>query len=90
VVGYLFDLVDALNGEIGMLANPSSFFLGNARLAQFRLSLACQNFDFLPDLELVLELPDSTHLGARVATDHPIPPFVHALRHMVLIVILST
>ena len=79
VVGNLFDLVNALNGEVCMLADPSSLFLGDARFAQLGLGFACQNLDFLPDLELVLELPNSTHFGAGVATDHSIPPFTYAL-----------
>ena len=79
VVRYLLDLVDALHREIGMGADPGGLFLGDARFAQLSLSFASQDLDLFPDLELVLQLPDGTHLRARVATDHPVPPLSRAL-----------
>ena len=39
-------------------------------LTEFRLGLAREDLDLLPDLELVLQLPDAGHLGAGVARDH--------------------
>ena len=80
VVRYLLDLVDALNREVGMCTDPSGLFLGYARFTQLSLCLAGQDLNLFPDLELVLQLPDGAHLGARVATDHPVPPLSQALR----------
>ena len=70
VIGNLFNFVDALNREVRMIANPLGFFLGDARLTQFSLSFACQHFDFFPNFELVLKLPDSAHFRTRITTNH--------------------
>ena len=70
VVGDLLDLVDALDGEVGVVANPLRLFFRDAGFPQLSLRLARQNLDFLPDGELVLKLPDGAHLRTRVAVDH--------------------
>ena len=70
VVGDLLDLIDALNGEVGVVANPLRLFFRDAGFPQLSLRLARQNLDFLPDGELVLKLPDGAHLRTRVAVDH--------------------
>ena len=64
VVRHFLDLVDLLNGEVGVVADP----LG--RLAELCLGLAGQNLDLLPNGELVLEFPDATHFRTSIATDH--------------------
>ena len=73
VVRHLLDLVDALHGEVGMRADPRGLLLRDAGLAQLGLRLAGQHFDFLPDVELVFQLPDGAHRGARVTVDHAGP-----------------
>ena len=72
VVRHLLDLVDALNREICMFADPGGFFLRDAASTQFGLGLARQHLDFLPDLELVLHLPDGTHFRASVTANHDV------------------
>ena len=51
------DLVDALDGEAGLLADVRGLLGGDADLAELGLRLAGQDLDLLPDLELVLECP---------------------------------
>ena len=58
VVRHLLDLVDFLNGEVRVVANPLGLFARDARLAELGLSLAGPPLDFLPDGELVLKLPN--------------------------------
>ena len=70
VVGDFLDLVDLGNREIGVLANVGGFLFGDADLAKLGLSFAGKHLDFLPDLEFVLEFPDSAHGRAGVTTDH--------------------
>ena len=70
VVRDLLDLVDALNREVGVVADPLRLLLRDAGLAELGLSLARQHLDFLPDGELVLKLPDGAHGRTRVAVDH--------------------
>ena len=73
VVRHLLDLVDALNGEVGMRADPRGLLLRDTGLPQLGLRLAGQHLDLLPDLELVLQLPDGAHCRARVTVDHAGP-----------------
>jgi hypothetical protein len=56
VVGDSLDLVDARDGEVGMVANPLRIFDRDARLAQFGLRFARAELDFLPNAELVLQI----------------------------------
>ena len=70
VVGDGLELVDALDLERGGRADVRGLLGGDARLPQLGLRLAREDLDLLPDLELVLELPDAGHLGTGVARDH--------------------
>ena len=70
VVGHGLDFVDLGLVELGVLADPGGLFLGDATLAELRLSLAGEHLDLLPDGVLVLEREDVTHLGAGISIDH--------------------
>ena len=70
VVRHFLDLVDLLNGEVGVVADPLGLLARDARLAELCLGLAGQNLDLLPNGELVLEFPDATHFRTSIATDH--------------------
>jgi hypothetical protein len=71
VVRLALDLLDPLHFERGAIADQSDVLGGNH--TQLRLGLARQDLDVLPDLELVLERPDQTHLGPGVSLDHGVP-----------------
>ena len=70
VVGHGLDFVDLGLVELGVFADPGGLFLGDATLAELRLSLAGEHLDLLPDGVLVLEREDVTHLGAGISIDH--------------------
>ena len=70
VIGDLLDLVDALDREIGMIANPQCFFFGDAGFSQLSLRFARKHLDLFPNGELVFKLPDLSHVGAGVTTNH--------------------
>ncbi len=72
VVGDGLELVDARDLERGVRADVRGLLARDADLAELGLRLARENLDLLPDLELVLELPDAGHLGAGVARDHEV------------------
>ena len=67
------DLVDALDLEGGALADGAASCARDPT-AEFGLRLAREDLDLLPDLELVLELPDAGHLRTGVARDHGARP----------------
>ncbi len=50
---------NSIDGEVGVVANPLCVFLGDAALPQLGLGLACEQLDFLPNVELVLKREDA-------------------------------
>ena len=70
VIRHFLNLVDLLNGEVGVIADPLGLLARDARLAELGLGLAGQNLDLLPNGEFVLKFPDATHFRTSVATDH--------------------
>ena len=70
VIGNLFDFVDTLDGEVGMRTNPRGLFFRDARSPQLGLRFTGKDLDFLPNLELVLQLPNGTHRRTRIAINH--------------------
>ena len=73
VVRHGLNLGNTIDGEVRMVANPLCVFLGDAALPQLGLGLACEQLDFLPNVELVLKLPNGAHGRARVARNHTGP-----------------
>ncbi len=64
VIGFLFDLADAVDGEAGFAFDGAQVFLRD--LARF----AGQDLDLEPDVELVLQRPDPAHHFAAVTMYH--------------------
>ena len=63
-----FDLVDALDAEVGALADGVGGVFGDE--AGFGEGLGGGDFDGEPGAEAVFVAPDAGHLGAGVARDH--------------------
>ncbi len=72
VADFGFDFADALQSEIGQLANGFGCLLGDD--FRFRQSFTCGDLDLEPGAEAVFFAPDAGHLRTRVAWNQMCTP----------------